>query len=294
MHSTVRITGIARAATAFAGSREAVRESDVVGQVLGGPEIRWDRLESQGCAVVTPRGELNSAVYRIFTDDLVKFTVDEPRAVIVVLDLLVIRAEPLLTAFSSAWMRVGDWPGVPIVLVVNDPDRCARLRHTALHRFVPVYGSLPEALAAVGHPPVRRRTGIELPPTAESAQLARRFVEETCAHWELAEVRADALLVVTELVENSFLHSRVAADIQVRLEYRSGLFTIAVADVDPREAVLREPAPGSSRCYGLHVVARLAGAWGCTPRWPTGKVVWAVLAAGPRRRYLHGLNSLPP
>nr|WP_157535080.1 ATP-binding protein [Nocardia inohanensis] len=254
----------------------------LVGKAPGGPEIHWDRVETQGCAVVSPRGELDAGVYRRFIDDLVKFAVDEPRAVIVVLDDLVIASEPLYTAFTSAWIRVGDWPGVPILLVMHDDDRFARLRASAVRRFVPVYPSLSQALATVGTPPARRRVSVELPSAADSAQRARRVVEQVCERWELPDIRGDALLIVTELVENAFLHSRADADLELRLEMREDLFTVAVADADPREAVLREPTPGSPRLYGLHVVARLARTWGCAPRRPVGKVVWAVLPTSRR------------
>ncbi|GAB0102448.1 hypothetical protein JMUB6875_14160 [Nocardia sp. JMUB6875] len=90
------------------------------------------------------------------------------------------------------------------------------------------------------------------------------------------------LLIATELVENSFLHSRVPGGMQLRLELRDDRFCVAVGDNDPHEALLREPGVGGSRHYGLHIVARLASSWGCVPRRPAGKVVWAVLSTGRR------------
>ncbi|MEC3913127.1 ATP-binding protein [Nocardia sp. CDC160] len=261
--------------------------------MLGGREITWERVERQGCSVVYPHGELTSAAYRAFTDALVKFAVEEPRAVIVVLDNLRVASEPLYSAFGSAWMRVGEWPGVPIVLIVHSPSRRQWLRGSAVHRFVPVHADLVSALAGLREAPSRRRATLDLAPTADCGQRARHFVEETCLRWGIPEVRVDALLVATELVENSFLHSDVPADIQVRLELRNQLFTVAVGDADPREALLREPGTDGPRHYGLHLVARISRSWGCAPRWPSGKIVWAVLPTG-RRRDLRDFLGLRP
>ncbi|WP_460723455.1 ATP-binding protein [Nocardia heshunensis] len=221
--------------------------------------------------------------YRDFTDSLVKFAVEEPRALVVVVDELRVESEPLYTAFASAWMRVGDWPGVPIRLVVSTESRRELLHASAIHRFIPVCADVPEAMRGLADQPPRRRAIVNLVRAASCGQRARRFVDATCERWHVAEARGDALLIATELVENSFLHSAVDGDMQLRLELRNQLFTIAVGDDDPHEALLREPGAGGSRHYGLHLVARLARSWGCAPRWPTGKVVWAVLATGQRR-----------
>ncbi|MBF6133660.1 ATP-binding protein [Nocardia otitidiscaviarum] len=233
--------------------------------------------------MVRPHGELNPATYRNFSDDLVKFTVEEPRAVIIVLDDLRVTSEPLFSVFASVSMRVGDWPGVPILLVVELDLRRAVLRSSAIRRFVPVFATVIAAIDSLDNPPLRRWATLDLTPTGDCAQRARRFVDDICQRWNIAAVRGDAQLIATELVENSFLHGRSEADIRVRLELRGDLLTVAVADADPREAVLREPGPGGLRFYGLHVVARLSRAWGCAPKWPIGKVVWATVPVGPGR-----------
>ncbi|AYF75061.1 hypothetical protein D7D52_15670 [Nocardia yunnanensis] len=261
--------------------------------MLDGKEIRWECDQRQDCSVVTPQGELTASEYRNFGDALVKYAVEEPRAVIVVLDDLRVNSEPLYSVFSAAWMRVGEWPGVPILIVVHDEPRRRWLRSSAVHRFVPVYADLSEAFAGLHEPPLRRRASLALMSNADCGRRARYFLEETCLRWNIPEVRVDALLIVTELVENSFLHSIVQSDMQLRLELRSQLFTIAVADADPHEALLREPTVGGRRHYGLHLVARLARSWGCAPRWPDGKIVWAVLPTGRRRELADYLEDRP-
>ncbi|WP_280181591.1 ATP-binding protein, partial [Nocardia farcinica] len=102
-----------------------------------------------------------------------------------------------------------------------------------------------------------------------------RFLRELCRAWGVEHAEADAELVVTELVENALVHGR--GDLDLRVELRPDALTVAVADADPHAAVLREAPPGRMRRHGLHAVAAIARAWGCAPRWPSGKVVWASL-----------------
>lgn len=82
-------------------------------------------------------------------------------------------------------------------------------------------------------------------------------------------------MIVTELVENTIRHT--TSDARVRLELRRGLFTVAVADDDPRPAVLHERTSTLEHGLGLHLVAGSAKAWGSSPVWGGGKIVWAVL-----------------
>ncbi|WP_084477967.1 ATP-binding protein [Nocardia jejuensis] len=241
-------------------------------------KFQWTVTEVDGCYAVCPEGDLTPMNYRDFTDTLVKYAVDEPDALIVVLDELRVQDRPLYGAFTSAWMRVREWPGVPIVLVVAEPTRRARLRASAIRRSIPVYESVGEAVRELAAGPARRRAVLDLAPIDSCARYARRFVEATCVRWNILEVRVYALLIITELMENTHVHSRADGDVQVRLELRNGLFSMAVGDGDPREAVLREPGADGSIHDGLHVVSRLARTWGCAPQWPMGKVVWAVLA----------------
>ncbi len=260
--------------------------------ILAVSEIRWEKRRTAEALVVRPCGRLTASSYRVFTDALVKFAIDEPRALIVELDDLHIVAEPLLAAFPSAWMRISQWPSVPILLIAEHAPLQRWLTASAVSRFVPVHSTLTEALTAVDGPPLRRRANTGLIPTGNCAQRARRFVSETCDQWEIPNLCvAQARLVTTELVENAFLHARDNEEIGLRLESWDHRLTVAVTDDDPREAVLREPKPGDDRFYGLYVVARAATAWGCAPRWPDGKVVWATLPVDrtrPHWRSHHG------
>jgi hypothetical protein len=236
-------------------------------------DIQWRRSAVAECVVLQPQGALDARTYRTFRDDLLKFAMDQPRAVIVVVDDLRIESAGSLTAFTSVWMRVGDWPGVPILLVAKDVTRRCALG--AITRFVPVHRDLDGALASLREPPARRRTEIELFCVTASSRLARVFVRSTCRRWNLSERIEGAMEVATELVENAIIHA--GTDLGLRLELRNGRLTIAVRDGSPREAVLRERSDAAAR--GLHLVAHFARPWGCAPDTHGGKVVWAVLDA---------------
>ncbi|RDI67985.1 hypothetical protein [Nocardia pseudobrasiliensis] len=246
-------------------------------------QIRWYEQDASGCTVLRPSGELSVATAGIVSGDLVKFALNEPRAVIVIIDGLGIASEALFSAFTLAWMRVGDWPAVPIALVAGSEALRRRLHANAVDRFLPVTATVAEAQQAVGKAPQRRRICLDMPLAADCGRRARRFTEQICERWEVPEVCDDAQLVATEFIENAFLHTRFDADISFRLELRQQLLTVAVADQDPREAVLPEAVPGRSVPSGLHMVARMARAWGCSPQWPVGKVVWATLPTGTGR-----------
>lgn len=239
--------------------------------------IGWTRTEFENCTIVRPHGELTGVTYRRLRDDLVKYAVDQPRAVIVAVDDLRIPADPLLTAFTSAWMRIDTWPTVPLLLVAQSREQRDRLRAGCVDRFLPVFATVTAALDSLVEQPGRRRTALSLARTPACGRRARRFVTETCERWSIPDIRGDACLVATELVENSLIHADSSDDMEIRLELRRHLLTVAVSDTDPREAVLREPRPGADFSGGLHVVAGITRSWGCAPRWPRGKVVWAML-----------------
>lgn len=227
----------------------------------------------QGCLVLVPDGRLDATTYRSFRDDLVKFAIEEPRAVIVVIDQLRIGSDALLTAFTSAWMRVSEWPGVPVLLVAERPEIRRAIADSAVARHLGIYDSLDAAFAGLADPPVRRRTEVELCPVPTSSRIARDFVHTTCRRWAVAGVTDGAAEVATELVENAIVHA--ATDFRVRLELSTGGLAVAVRDGSPKEAVLRER--GGEPANGLRLVAELARSWGCAPDSRGGKVVWAVL-----------------
>lgn len=243
--------------------------------MTGANHIQIAHTARAGCLVATVTGHLGSQSYRTVRDGLVKLAVEQPRALIVDIDELEVGSEPALTVFASAWSRVSIWPEVPILLVASDEVQRQRLRRRTVAHFVPVYRSVEEAIAAVRMPPRRRRRTAEYTPAIASSALARTFVRQTCEDWNCEEWLQDALCVASELVENAVKHA--GTNLQLRLESRSGLLTIAVRDGDPHMAVIRQTAAGQPVGYGLQIVSDLARAWGSSPDLGGGKVVWAVL-----------------
>jgi hypothetical protein len=232
-------------------------------------------------AIVSLSGELTSRTYGMLRDTLVTLAMEEPRAVIAQVDDLQISSVSTLTVFSSAWLRVGDWPGVPIIVVATSEPQRSMLAASPMRHLVPVFADVDSAVASVDRPPMRRRAHVGLAPVAASSRYARRFVYETCERWQVSDVTEDAMDIATELVENAIVHA--GTPLRLRMDLRSGLLTVAVSDDDPHEAVLREQGEGDRKRQGLRILAALASVWGCTPESSGGKVVWAMLVTAHRR-----------
>lgn len=238
-------------------------------------QLHIDRFFKDDAALIVPHGALELATYAQLRDALLKAALEMPRAVIVDVAALRVPTDATLTVFSSVWMQVSDWPGVPIVLVAaRELDR-RRIERTSITRYIPVYPSIPSALAAVGEPPARKRAVLELPHSPSSAGIARRFVTVSCTRWSCPELLPDAELIANELVENAVQHAR--SESRLRLELSRDFLTVAVYDDDPTPAQLAEPDMYVHPRLGLLLVAQLAKAWSCGPTLSGGKVVWAVL-----------------
>ncbi len=236
--------------------------------------LRIDSSDHLGARVCAPVGVLDVSTYALLRDTLLKAAVEQPSAVLVDLADLSVPAAYSLTVFSTVWMRVSHWPGVPIGLVVEEPTRRRTLAGSAMARFVPVYASVEEGTRATGLPPHRRRATMSLVHDATSARSAREFVRRTCVDWGIEPVADIATVAVTELVENAIVHAD--GPDELRLELRPRMLTIAVSDGDPRPAVLRERIDQDAAGLGLDMVASMSTMWGCTPSY-RGKVVWTTL-----------------
>ncbi|CAL9550746.1 hypothetical protein SUDANB95_04393 [Actinosynnema sp. ALI-1.44] len=228
-----------------------------------------------GATIVRPSGRLDLSTYAHLRDSLLKCALEGPSAVVVVLDDGFEVATPaVMSVFTTVWMRVSEWPGVPVVLVGAGADHRRALAAGGAGRFVRHYPSVHDALVAAEQRPDRRRDETWLPESSVSALMARQFVRETCVRWDVRDVLDDALLVVTELVQNAVEHACSAP--HLRLELRGPTLTIAVHDgaTDPPRRRDGGTTPGGR---GVRLVERVSRVWGHTS-WPGGgKVVWAVL-----------------
>lgn len=242
--------------------------------------IHCDRTSRDGCTVVRVRGRLTLTTYGSLRDTLLKLAMDQPRAVIADICGLSIGTASALSVFTSVWMQVGDWPGVPIALVADTDRQGWLLAASTVRRYLPVHDSVDAAVDNVDQPPLRRRAHLDLPASGTSSADARQYVMNTCARWDVPEVTAGAVSVATELVENSVQHA--GTPLRLRLELRAGLLTVAVSDGSRAPAVQREPGATGRSYNGLHIVATIARVWGCAPEMGGGKVVWAVLPTAQR------------
>jgi anti-anti-sigma regulatory factor len=231
--------------------------------------------------VVTVSGTLSLASYPELRDGLLKIATDARDGVVADIGGLRIEDDSLASVFSVIAMRISDWPGIPFALVTSQPGLRALLAARAVDRFVAVHDDVAAAERALDHPPYRRMVRLLIVSDTTSA-VARQIVRQVCEEWQVPEHTEDAMLIATELVENTIRHTESAP--RLRLELRRDVLTVAVADDDPREAVLLERLDRAGPGLGLRMVAAIARVWGCSRSWLGGKVVWAVLGKrGPPR-----------
>ena len=122
-----------------------------------------------------------------------------------------------------------------------------------------------------------RRT---LPPTPESATVARWLVIDLLRDAIEAEVRDTAALLTTELVSNAIRHTREELVLTVRLA--GGRLRVGVADSSHRRPQLVQAGKRDTSGRGLHLVEALADQWGVDPDGRgLGKTVWFELPAAP-------------
>lgn len=151
-----------------------------------------------------------------------------------------------------------------------------------------VVGALPDpapddAVVLLGHlatgiegtPAELRRT---LPPTAESATVARWLVTDLLRDIADPDALDTAALLTTELVSNAIRHTGDELTLSVRLE--SGMLRVGVSDTSHRRPQLVQAGSRDTSGRGLHLVEALADRWGVDPdAHGLGKTVWYELAA---------------
>ena len=141
-----------------------------------------------------------------------------------------------------------------------------------------------DAVLLVGHlsgAPLDQVTELRrtLPPTPESASVARWLVTDL-----LRTVLADdpldtAALLTTELVSNAIRHTRDELVLTVRLE--GGWLRVGVADSSHRRPQLVRGGGRDPSGRGLQLVTALADRWGVDPDGRgLGKTVWFEIGTG--------------
>ncbi|MEU5260707.1 ATP-binding protein [Amycolatopsis sp. NPDC021455] len=245
---------------------------DAVHLVLG------QRMQS---TVATLTGTLTSDGYSSLRDRVLEVATDAPESVIVDIRDLEIGDGALMTVFSVIARRIGEWPAIPFTVVTGRVDHLARMTAEGVDEFVTIHADVPAAEQGHDHPPRLRALQL-LTASPDASAVSRAFVERVCRTWAVPEHIDDALIIVTELVENVLQHTTSAP--RLRLELRSDALIITVADEDPRPAVVRERPDYRYGGLGLMLVVRTARRWGCTRSGTGGKVVWVLLTRRRARR----------
>jgi anti-sigma regulatory factor (Ser/Thr protein kinase) len=111
---------------------------------------------------------------------------------------------------------------------------------------------------------------IELPGDVASCSAARRFVGKTLAQAS-DELRANASLLISEVVTNAVLHATGRVTVEVQRE--GNAYRIAVSDESRTPPTEKGYRVDDATGRGLHLLDCLAAAWGWK-RTDTGKVVW--------------------
>ncbi|PJM97313.1 hypothetical protein CG719_02985 [Streptomyces sp. CB01373] len=129
--------------------------------------------------------------------------------------------------------------------------------------------------------------------TRRGARLARLLATQQLADWGWvrgSEPLDSADLVVGELAANAVTHGLVPGrDFLLTMTFlplpKGGSSTLRVEVADCRGERLpapeAAPSPTSEHGRGLLLVSALATRWGVTPRFPSGKTVWAELPGPP-------------
>jgi anti-sigma regulatory factor (Ser/Thr protein kinase) len=117
---------------------------------------------------------------------------------------------------------------------------------------------------------------IDLPPVPATVPLARRLVRDVLRTWAAPHDRADAELLVTELVANVVDHAGVDV-LTLEVELAGAWLRIGVVDGSAIRPVVQELSTAEERGRGMQLVAAIADRWGADDH-DGGKRVWFELS----------------
>lgn len=177
---------------------------------------------------------------------------------------------------------IGTGMGQVLTAIAGGPHRAPEDVADLLARLVPEEAPddavlLVGQLSAASQGPVSelRRT---LPPTPESATVARWLVTDLLRDAVEGDTQDTAALLTTELVSNAIRHTRDELVLTVRLA--GGRLRVGVSDSSHRRPQLVQVGKRDTSGRGLHLVEALAEQWGVDPdERGLGKTVWFELPA---------------
>jgi anti-anti-sigma factor len=226
--------------------------------------------------VLTVTGVLDGTTYRTLRDAVIKAALDEPRAVVVVVNDLSVPSASAWSVFTSARWHVNTWPDVPVLLVCGNQRAQRTIAANGVSRYVPVYDDSESALHVAANRSLdgRRRARTQLPRRAVGVGLARALITQWLTAWSQSHLIPVAGTVATVFVENVLDHTE-SSPVLIVESYRETV-TVAVEDDSPVPAGRLENESGTAALSGLSIVSALCRAWGSTPT-PAGKTVWALV-----------------
>lgn len=226
-------------------------------------------------------GLLDATMYVPLRDAIVKTALDEPVAVIIDVNRLSVREDPVWAVFTSARWQVAEWPDIPIGMVCAHDQGQNALRRNGVTRYVPAYPTVESAiteLAADGLRRYRRRIAASLPGAKSSIRGSRELVAQWLTAWSRTDFIHAVSIVASELVEMALADTDSA--LSLRLETNGSTVSVAVQHVDIENARRREFI--GDTVSGLDLVAANSRVWGSYTS-AAGNTVWAVV--GPENRY---------
>ncbi|MEU3875408.1 MULTISPECIES: ATP-binding protein [Streptomyces] len=118
---------------------------------------------------------------------------------------------------------------------------------------------------------------LALPPVPGSVAAARRFSNRLLAEWGLAELAADAALLLSELVTNAIVHVPPGCgDVRLVIGRTPRHLLAQVTDAGGCLPICSEAGPDSEGGRGMWLVEQIAAAWGHHAS-AGGKTVWFTL-----------------
>jgi anti-sigma regulatory factor (Ser/Thr protein kinase) len=111
-------------------------------------------------------------------------------------------------------------------------------------------------------------------PVAHSSVSARATLRTVLGSWADEGIRADAALLLTELVANCVRHAR--SPMQIRLTVEHDVLRAEIRDGSAVTPLPREPDEHGGR--GVLILDALASRWGVLGHPGAGKTVWFELA----------------
>jgi anti-sigma regulatory factor (Ser/Thr protein kinase) len=231
-----------------------------------------DQKRYNGCVVLAVAGGLDGEGAAHLRLAVTKALAEQPRAIICDLARL-----PRGTGGLNVFLVIADvmnlWPETAIAIACPDRRLIERLSRIRVNTRIPIHSSVEQAIADLGHRPMIMMELLHLPPGGDAAALARHFVADACRQWDASPFLPDALIVVSELVDNALQHGD-GEPIDVRVSLSGMGLRISVRDTAPSSP---QPTHQTGQISGIRVLAHISKSWGVLPTQTGGKIVWCLL-----------------